>query len=163
MMANKNIAEAVWKSYESNMWLDFEYRILEVLKAWEKAGGDIRWKQSSALVIFSWEKKTEWEEKIIWLNVDDHTNPLWELERLLNIDTAYKLLQSADSCIVSEKYKAALEYYLEAEKILPDNIEIKFWKAVSLINIWENIEGEQILEEIYKNWGGNWKELYSIL
>ena len=53
----------------------------------------------------------------------------------MNIDAAYKLLTKADWYIAVKDYAKALNYYLQAEKMCPDNIEIKFWKAVSLVNI----------------------------
>lgn len=161
IMANSSIAEAVWKSYEKNQSLDFEYRILEALKSWQKAWWDIRWEQSCALLIWtSWENILEWEDEIKF-SVDDNPQPLKELERLLWVHKAYKYMLEADNYIWIWEYEKALDIYNESEKILPNNLEIKFWKWVSLLNIWKENEWNKILEEVYKIWWENWRELFS--
>jgi uncharacterized Ntn-hydrolase superfamily protein len=65
------------KAYVANAALPFARRLIAAMRAGEKAGGDKRGKQSAALLIHGSE---EWSD--LDLRVDDHLDPLAELERL---------------------------------------------------------------------------------
>ena len=65
------------QAYATNAALPFAQRLIAAMKAGEAAGGDKRGKQSAALLIHGDE---EWSD--LDLRVDDHTDPLAELERL---------------------------------------------------------------------------------
>jgi uncharacterized Ntn-hydrolase superfamily protein len=65
------------KAYTANKALPFARRLIAAMHAGEAAGGDKRGKQSAALLIYGEE---EWSD--LNLRVDDHTDPLGELERL---------------------------------------------------------------------------------
>ena len=65
------------KAYAANADLPFAQRLIAAMKAGEAAGGDKRGKQSAALLIHGDE---EWSD--LDLRVDDHADPLAELERL---------------------------------------------------------------------------------
>lgn len=77
MLAGGAVIEETAKAYLANATLPFPRRLIAALKAGEAAGGDKRGKQSAALVIYGEE---EWPD--LDLRVDDHTDPLPELERL---------------------------------------------------------------------------------
>src|SRR5881394_206667 len=77
MLAGPAVIAESAKAYAANAALPFPRRLIAALKAGEAAGGDKRGKQSAALVIYSEEK---WPD--LDLRVDDHTDPLAELERL---------------------------------------------------------------------------------
>ena len=65
------------KAYAANAALPFAQRLIAAMKAGEAAGGDKRGKQSAALLI---QGEEEWSD--LDLRVDDHADPLAELERL---------------------------------------------------------------------------------
>jgi len=77
MLAGPAVIEQTAKAFTANSALPLPRRLIAALKAGEAAGGDKRGKQSAALVIYGEE---EWPD--IDLRVDDHTDPLAELERL---------------------------------------------------------------------------------
>lgn len=77
MLAGAAVLGDTAKAYVANIALPFAQRLIIALKAGEAAGGDMRGKQSAALLIHGEE---EWSE--LDLRVDDHTDPLAELERL---------------------------------------------------------------------------------
>src|SRR5437588_11365378 len=77
MVAGRPVIAETVKAYTENAALPFPRRLIAALKAGEAAGGDKRGKQSAALLIYSEE---QWPN--LDLRVDDHTDPLTELERL---------------------------------------------------------------------------------
>lgn len=77
MLAGAAVLDDTKKAYEANAALPFPRRLIAAMHAGEAAGGDKRGKQSAALLIHGDE---EWSE--LNLRVDDHTDPLRELERL---------------------------------------------------------------------------------
>lgn len=77
MLAGPRVVADTSAAYAAGAALPFPRRLIAALKAGEAAGGDKRGKQSAALLIHGAE---EWSD--LDLRVDDHTDPLAELERL---------------------------------------------------------------------------------
>ncbi len=77
MLAGAAVLDDTAKAFVANASLPFAQRLIVAMKAGEAAGGDKRGKQSAALVI---QGEEEWSD--LDLRVDDHTDPLAELERL---------------------------------------------------------------------------------
>lgn len=77
MLAGPQVLGETARAYDANAELPFPRRLIAALKAGEAAGGDKRGRQSAALTIFTTE-----EYPALDLRVDDHTDPLLELERL---------------------------------------------------------------------------------
>jgi uncharacterized Ntn-hydrolase superfamily protein len=77
MLAGAAVLDDTAKAYAANEKLPFAQRLIAAMRAGEAAGGDKRGKQSAALLIHDTE---EWSA--LDLRVDDHADPLAELERL---------------------------------------------------------------------------------
>lgn len=77
MLAGPRVIEDTAEAYARGAQLPFARRLLEAMKAGEAAGGDKRGRQSAALRIHTTE-----EYPALDLRVDDHADPLQELERL---------------------------------------------------------------------------------
>jgi uncharacterized Ntn-hydrolase superfamily protein len=77
MLAGARVLDDTAKAYVANEKLPFAQRLIAAMRAGEAAGGDKRGKQSAALLIYGDE---EWSA--LDLRVDDHIDPLAELERL---------------------------------------------------------------------------------
>ena len=91
---------------------DLANRMLAALFAAQKAGGDIRGKQSAAMLVAEGEKGDEpWRHVLVNLRVDDHPEPLKELERLLNINKAFDLMNEGDALLAKNLNEAAREKY----------------------------------------------------
>lgn len=134
-------------------------RMLAALEAAEKAGGDVRGKQSAALIVFRGNPSGKvWEDKTVDLRVDDHVNPLGELRRLLKVHRAYEHMNNGDLAVEKGDHKKAMEEYSAAEKMFPENLEMKFWHAVALVNIGKITDALPIFKEIFKK-DKNWKDL----
>src|SRR6202142_1281733 len=77
MLASGRVLDDTAKAYLANESMPFPQRLIVAMRSGEAAGGDKRGKQSAALLIYGEE---EWSD--LDLRVDDHTDPLSELERL---------------------------------------------------------------------------------
>jgi len=156
MMLNDNVVPAMAKAFTENVNLPLAERVVAVLKAAQDAGGDIRGKQSAALIVVGPDKVEEvWKDKKIDLRVDDHENPIKELDRLLKTARAYEFMNRGDLAMEEGNVEKALEEYGTAESMFPDNLEMRFWKAVALANSDRMDEAKQIFDRIFdedENW-----------
>ncbi|TMJ98976.1 MAG: DUF1028 domain-containing protein [Alphaproteobacteria bacterium] len=84
MLLGAAVIEDTAAAYAMNTALPFPRRLIAALRVGEAAGGDKRGKQSAALVICGEE---EWPD--LNLRVDDHADPLAELERLEKVSRAH--------------------------------------------------------------------------
>ena len=159
MMLNDDVVPAMSKAFCDHKDLPLAERVLKVLQAAQAAGGDIRGKQSAALVVVGPEETTEaWSDHKINLRVDDHQEPLEELERLLRVHRAYEHMNRGDLAVEHRDMEAALREYGAAEKMFPHNLEMKYWKAVALANNARMEEALPIFEYVFKR-DSNWREL----
>lgn len=159
MMLNDDVVPEMQYAFMKFSNLPLAERLVEVLKAAQQAGGDIRGKQSAALLVVGPEKvEHEWEDKKVDLRVDDHKNPISELERLLKVKRGYEWMNKGDLAIEDSDINAALEAYSKAEELLKGNIEVTYWKAISLWNADQKDKAIPILKKIFKI-DANWKTL----
>lgn len=77
MLAGERVIEDTAAAFAASPALPFAERLIAALVAGEAAGGDKRGKQSAALLVYSTETYPE-----LSLRVDDHAEPLLELQRL---------------------------------------------------------------------------------
>lgn len=163
MMLNDKVVPTMRKAFEENGNLPLAERVVKVLQAAQKAGGDIRGKQSAALIVVGANKVEEpWLDKMVDLRVDDHRDPLAELERLLNVHNAYQHMNKGDLAVEHGDMKLALEEYGAAEKLFPENLEMKYWTAIAMASNGQLEESLPIFKAIFKkddNWRGLTKRL----
>jgi len=163
VQANMMLTDKVWstmaKSFESNVNLPLAERIVKTMEAAETVGGDIRGKQSAAILIVGGkEAKNKWEDKIIDLRVEDNEQPVKELSRLLKLHRAYKHMDKGDLAIEHNDMENALKEYDSALNLFPENLEMKFWTAVSLANNQKLKEASELFKTIFTK-DNNWRLL----
>ena len=159
MMLNDKVVPAMAEAFVRYADYPLAERVVEVMKAAQEAGGDIRGSQSAALIVVGPEKTEKpWEEKKIDLRVDDHTTPVKELERLLKVHRAYEHMNKGDLAVEANYMEKALQEYGAAEKMFPENLEMKYWKAVALANSGRMEEAKPIFEKVFAE-DENWKEM----
>lgn len=159
MMLNDDVIPAMKKAFTENSKLPLAERVVAALKAAQDAGGDIRGKQSAALIVVGANKvENSWEDKKIDLRVDDHPNPLVELERLLKVARAYEFMNKGDLAMEAGDVNDALLQYGKAENLFPENMEMKFWKAVALANSKRFNEAIPVFKSIFAE-NDNWREM----
>ncbi|MGD8727204.1 MAG: DUF1028 domain-containing protein [Gemmatimonadales bacterium] len=141
VQANLMRSDAVWPAmaaaFESATG-DLATRMLAALDAAEAAGGDIRGRQSAALIVVSGDIGESPWNRVFDLRVEDHPDPLGELRRLLRVARAYKAATEGDDFVAAGQIDRALERYREASAILPDsatNGELIYWVAVTLADL----------------------------
>jgi uncharacterized Ntn-hydrolase superfamily protein len=159
MMLNDQVVPAMAMAFLNNRHLPLAERVLKVLQAAEETGGDIRGKQSAALIVVGSKPAAHtWQDKKIDLRVDDHQEPLIELERLLKVHRAYDHMNQGDIAIEKSDMKMALQEYGSAEKLFPNNLEMKYWKAIALANNGMLDDALPILKGVFEA-DENWREL----
>lgn len=135
LMYKNTVWEAMSKAFQ-NSNKPLAERLVAALESAEKEGGDIRGKQSAALLLVSGEPTGNvWEDRKIDLRIEDHSNPINEIKRLLKIHRAYEHMNAGDVAIEKGDEELALREYSTAQNMQPENLEMKYWHAVSLVNI----------------------------
>jgi len=158
LMLNDKIWPAMAKAYRESKG-DLAGRMMAALEAAQNAGGDIRGKQSAAMLIVK-PKSTgrPWADRVMELRIEDHPEPIKELRRLIKIHRAYQHMNAGDLAIEEGDEAKALREYGAAEAMFPDNLEMKYWHAVSLVNMGRVEESLPLFREIFAK-DKNWAEL----
>lgn len=152
LMEKPSVWPAMAKAYEEAEG-DLAERLLRALEAAEAEGGDIRGRQSAAILIVS-SKGTgkPWVDRLFDLRVEDHPRPVAELRRLVQLQRAYRRLNEGDEWVAKKEMAKAMAAYKEATTIVPDeatNGEAAFWVGVTLVNEEEEEEAIPYLRRAY--------------
>ena len=108
-------------------------RMMAALEAAEKEGGDIRGKQSAAMLVVTGKPTGRpWEDRVIELRVEDAPDPLVELRRLLRIKRAYLALGDSERAADGGDQTAAAAGLQTALQLAPEMVEISFWGGLGL-------------------------------
>jgi len=130
---------------------DLADRLVAALAAAQEAGGDIRGRQSAALLIVSATPTGKpWVDRRFDLRVEDHPEPVRELARLVGLQRAYHFMNDGDLAIEQGDYERASEAYAAAEALAPDIVEIPFWHAVTLAASGRADEAMPIFARVFK-------------
>lgn len=162
VQANMMLSDKVWpamaQAFEKTEG-DLAARMLAALEAAEAAGGDIRGKQSAALVVVSGKPTGRaWADRVFDLRVDDNPAPLAELRRLVQLQRAYNHMNAGDLAVERKDNEAALREYGAAEKLVPDNLEMIYWHAVALVNMNRTEEALPLFRRVFAA-DPNWRTL----
>ena len=158
IMAKSTVPSAMVQAFESTTG-DLAERMLAALDAAEAEGGDLRGRQSAAMLVVSGEPTGDpWTDRIVDLEVADHKNPLTELRRLLRISQAYRHAQRGDEYMEKNEMDSALQEYSAATKLYPENPELPFWTAVTLAQTGELEKALLIFNDVFSR-NGNLREL----
>lgn len=132
LMANDRVWSAMAAAYRDARG-DLAERLLAALDAAQAAGGDIRGRQSAAIVVANAVPSGKpWLDRKFDLRVEDHPEPLVELRRLVTIQRAYLHMNAGDLAMESNDLAQALKEYALAEQHAPQIVEVSFWQAVTL-------------------------------
>jgi uncharacterized Ntn-hydrolase superfamily protein len=155
LMLNDQVWPAMAKAFESSKG-DLAERMLAALDAAQAAGGDIRGKQSAALIVVSGKPTGRpWVDRIFDLRVEDSSEPLKELRRLVLVQRAYNHMNAGDLAVEKKDNEGALREYAAAEKLVPDSAEMIYWHAVALVNMGRVDESLPLFKRVFsmdKNW-----------
>lgn len=126
-------------------------RMLMALDAAEAEGGDIRGRQSAALLVVAGERSGKVRGGVVFdLRVDDHPEPLRELRRLLGVARAYRHMAAADRALDRGDVDGAERDYRAAEELIGENPEVRFWHGVALIKAGRVDDALALLHEVFE-------------
>ncbi|HEY8188371.1 MAG TPA: DUF1028 domain-containing protein [Pyrinomonadaceae bacterium] len=155
LMLNDKVWPAMAQAFENTKG-DLADRMLAALDAAQAVGGDIRGRQSAALVVVTGKPTGQpWKDRIFDLRVDDSAQPLEELRRLVTLQRAYNHMNAGDLAVEKKDNEGALREYGAAEKLVPDNAEMIYWHAVALVNMGRVDESLPLFRKVFamdKNW-----------
>ena len=162
VQANMMRGNAVWPAmldaYQSSK-ADLAERLMAALEAAEAAGGDIRGRQSAAMLIVASESTGQpWRERIVDLRVEDAPDRSAELRRLIAMHRGYQHIDAAETHEVAGDLEGALVEYERARTLLEGNDEASFWAAILMADAGHVEEGRALLAEISTREPG-WNEL----
>ncbi|QIL74568.1 DUF1028 domain-containing protein [Hymenobacter sp. HDW8] len=159
MMLKATVWPAMAKAFEQNASLPLAERVLAALNAAQAEGGDIRGRQSAALLVVRGQAtKAPWEDRLIDLRVDDNAAPLKELDRLLRLHRAYNHMNAGDLAVEKNDMPGAMREYQTAEKMFPENLEMRFWHAITLANNKQVPAALKLLQPVFRE-DPNWRTL----
>ena len=155
LMLNDKVWPAMARAFEATKG-DLADRMLAALDAAQLAGGDIRGRQSAALIVVTGKPTGQaWKDRTFDLRVDDSPEPLKELRRLVLLQRAYNHMNAGDLAVEKKDNEGALREYGAAEKLVPENAEMIYWHAVALVNMGRVDESLPLFRKVFamdRNW-----------
>ncbi len=160
LMGPTGVPEAMAAAFQRTTG-DLSTRLLAALEAAQATGGDVRGKQSAAILVVSGQPSgMKWRDRLVDLRVEDHPDPVVELTRLLHLRKAYDHMDEGDKAIEKNDVAGALEHYSAAMAMAPHIAEMRFWTAVSLVNAGEIEQSVPLFAESFADDspGADWRE-----
>ena len=158
LMADDGVPEAMAQAYTNHKG-DLADGLTAALEAAQRAGGDIRGKQSAALLVVSGKPTGKsWADRRFDLRVEDHPEPVRELERLVRLQRAYLHMNAGDEAMEHNDFTKANDEYTAAEQLAPQIVEIPFWRAVTLVSSGRVDEALPIFARVFER-EPVWREL----
>jgi uncharacterized Ntn-hydrolase superfamily protein len=159
MMAGSEVWPAMAEAFTASSG-PLARRLLDTLDAAEAAGGDVRGRQSAALLVAPAEGEP-WR-RTVELRVEDDTNPLGELRRLLDLADAYDFADEADSLMAEGRHEEAGEAGRKALELAPANDELTFWAGLGMAQAGDLDAGAERVQSAIEMHAG-WRDLLARL
>jgi uncharacterized Ntn-hydrolase superfamily protein len=158
LMLNDKVWPAMARAFENTKG-DLADRMMAALDAAQLAGGDIRGRQSAALIVVTGKPTGQaWKDRTFDLRVDDNAEPLKELRRLVTLQRAYNHMNAGDLAVEKKDNEGALREYGAAEELVPNNAEMIYWHAVALVNMGRVDESLPLFRKVFAM-DPNWRTL----
>jgi uncharacterized Ntn-hydrolase superfamily protein len=142
---------------------DLTDRLLAALDAAQGEGGDIRGRQSAAILVVKGKSTgPPWADRVVDLRVEDHPDPIVELRRLVGVRRAYDHMDAGDACATRKDWDCAAREYGAAELMQPDNMEVVFRHAVTLVTGKRGEEALPLFRKVFAR-EPRWAELVTRL
>jgi len=158
LMWKSTVCDAMVAAFEAADG-DLAERMMLALEAAEGQGGDVRGKQSAAMLVVNDDPSLPpWGGRVVDLRVEDLAEPLVELRRLLTMARAYNLMNAGDEHMTVGAIDEAVEAYAAAEALVPDSHEMIFWHAATLAGAGRVDESLPLFSKAFAMWP-KWREL----
>jgi uncharacterized Ntn-hydrolase superfamily protein len=145
MMERDTVWGAMVAAYESADGSPAE-RLVAALQAAEAEGGDIRGRQSAALIVVSGTRQDPSWRRAIDLRVDDHPDPVAEIGRLLRLHTAFRLMEEANDAATTGGFISAAAAMDQAALLAPDDDQVAFRRGGSFMAVGRIDQGRSDIE-----------------
>jgi uncharacterized Ntn-hydrolase superfamily protein len=143
MMERPTVWPAMLAAYEGSTG-DLADRLVTALRAAEGEGGDVRGRQSAALVVVPGRPDAHpWDIRFD-IRVDDARAPLDELERLLALNRAYEALDAAFEALAVGETSAALAFFEQAASLAPDDDQVRLWQSLAVFDSGDEERGRRL-------------------
>lgn len=154
VMANLMEKSTVWEAMAAayrNTDGDLAERMLAALEAAEREGGDIRGRQSAAMIVVRGQTTgVDYRDRLIDLRVEDSPNPLAELRRLVTLSRAYYMMNEGDERMVQRDARGAREAYGRAMELAPEVTEIRYWVALTMFSEGMETDALKLFREVFE-------------
>jgi uncharacterized Ntn-hydrolase superfamily protein len=151
MMASDTVPAAMSAAFERSRG-DLAERLMTALEAAEGEGGDVRGRQSAAIIVVAADGEP-WQMRVR-LHVEDHTEPLAELRRLLVLHRAYEMAGQADELLAAGEPAEAGALYRRAADLAPGSDELLFWAGLALAHTGDLDTGVEAVRRAIGNHAG---------
>jgi uncharacterized Ntn-hydrolase superfamily protein len=149
LMEKSTVPEVMANAFESTSG-GLADRMLAALEAAQNEGGDLRGKQSAAMLIVSGKPTgISYKDVVLDLRIEDHPTPIKELKRLIRIHKAYIHANKGDHYMETGQIELALKEYDQATEYYPENPELPFWTAVTLVGANRLDEALPIFKDVF--------------
>jgi uncharacterized Ntn-hydrolase superfamily protein len=149
LMEHETVWPAMARAFESARG-DLAERMMAALEAAQAEGGDIRGRQSAALLVVSGTSTGRpWVDRLFDLRIEDHPEPLVELRRLLHLARAYREMNAGDEAMTVNEVDRAVAHYDSAATMEPESAEMVYWAGVTLASVGRVDEALTRLERAY--------------
>ena len=129
MMGPASVPEAMAGAFGAHDG-DLAERMMAALLAAEAEGGDVRGRQSAAMLVVPAQGEP-WRTRVD-IRVEDHHDPLGELQRLLRLARAYELAGEGDELSAEGEHERAGALYVRAAELAPEAAELRFWAGLGV-------------------------------
>jgi uncharacterized Ntn-hydrolase superfamily protein len=159
MMAGPEVWPAMAEAFSASTG-PLPRRLLATLDAAEAVGGDVRGRQSAALVVVPADGEP-WR-RTVELRIEDHTDPLGELRRLLDLADAYAFADEADTLMAEGRHDDAAEAGRKALELAPASEELVFWAGLGMVQAGDLEAGVERVRSAIEMHSG-WRDLLARL
>jgi uncharacterized Ntn-hydrolase superfamily protein len=132
IMANAEVWPAMLAAYTGTEG-SLSQRLLTALNVAEATGGDLRGRQSAAILVVP-AAGNPWDT-IVSLRVEDHPEPLVELARLARLDEAYRVAGEGDERVAAGRHDEASALFQRACELAPESDELRFWAGLGAAQV----------------------------
>lgn len=150
LMEKASVPDAMARAWQAGAGQPLAERLLAALQAAEGEGGDIRGRQSAALLVVAPQSSGRpWADRRVDLRVEDHADPLAELARLLRLHRAYERMNAGDLVLETGDAAGAAAEYRAALALAPEVYEIAFWSGITLVGAGRLDEARPLLAQAF--------------
>jgi uncharacterized Ntn-hydrolase superfamily protein len=158
LMANDQVVPAMARAFRESEG-PLAHRLLVALEAAQAAGGDVRGQQAAALrVVAATATGHPYRDRLVDLRVDDHPESVAELRRVYEKRRAIDGWQAADAEIRAGRLAAGRERFAQVAAQLPEDLEVRFWHALTLAKAGHLSEARPLMAEVLEKSTG-WRQV----